>query len=76
MDEKPIIRNPTETLSHFQYGNVTVKQGNLSIDLIFRNVTHTLEYDNMTSKRILGKQFTENNCKLLEVFQATVNEYR
>ena len=76
MDEKPITRNPTETLSHFQHGNVTVKLGNLSIALVFRNVTHTLDYNNMTSKRILGKEFTEKNCKQLEIFQATTNEYR
>jgi hypothetical protein len=76
MDEKPIIRNPTETLSHFQHGNVTVKLGNLSIALVFRNVTHTLDYNNMTSKRILGKEFTEKYCKQLEIFQATTNEYR
>ena len=76
MDEKPIIRHPAETLSHFQHGNVNVKQGCLSIVLIFRNVTQNLEYDNQSSKRVLGKIFPQNNCNNLVVFQATVNEYR
>ena len=76
MDEKPFLRHPAETLSHFQHGNVIVKQGNLSIALIFRNVTKTLQYDNMSSKRVLGNTFNQDNCTQLEVFQATVNEYR
>ena len=61
MDEKPIIRHPAETLSHFQHGNVIVKQGNLGIALIFRNVTQTLDYDNMSSKRVLGNRFNHEN---------------
>ena len=55
---------------------MTVKQGYLRIYLIFRNVTQTLDYDNMSSKRVLGNRFNHENCTHLEVFQETVNEYR
>ena len=76
MDEKPMIRHPSETLSQFQHGNVNVKKGHLSMALVFHNVTKTLIYDDITCKRVLPKTFTHDTRTTLDIFDDTISTYR
>ena len=76
MDEKPIIRHPHESLSQFQHGNVVVEEGNLSIAMVFRHVSNTLIYDNITCKRVLSSTFIHDNREHLHSFDKTLQEYR
>ena len=43
-----------------------VKEGQLSIGLIFRNVTQSLTYDNISSKRIIDDTFHNRKRKYKE----------
>ena len=55
-----MIRGPNETLSQFQHGNVNVKEGDLSIAMVFRCVNTTLPYDHITSKRVLDTDYIKS----------------
>ena len=76
LDEKPLIRYPLENMSQYQHGNVTVKSGNLSIALVFRNVTKTLVYDNVTLRREISETMTHHNERQLVTFDETYIECR
>ena len=70
-DEQPMIRIIGEPLSQFQHGHVNVNKGDLSMGLIFRNVTHTLVYDNVKSTRILPDNYLEGHKSTLYKFDST-----
>ena len=74
-DEKPMIRHSGEYLSQFQHGKVLVKEGLLSIGLIFRHVTNSLRYDNVTGTRVLPKNFFNGKTEYLEKFDATLENF-
>lgn len=74
MDEKPILRYPTESLSQFQHGNISLKTGCLSIALVFRNVTNTLIYDNVTSRRAIDVEWVHTNSSIAERYNNTYRE--
>ena len=76
VDEVPMIRCVGETKSQYQHGNVKVKDGDLSIGLIFRCVTHTLNYDNITSRRVLPKHYFRGNTNLLQSLDATLGDHQ
>ena len=58
-------------MSQLQHGNVTVSKGELSIALVYRNVTQYLDYDNVTCTRKLPKDFHKRYNKNLDVFDDT-----
>ena len=70
-DEKPYVRNIGETLSQFQHGNVRVKEGQLSIGLIFRHVTQAIAYDNKSCLQVLPKIFLESQEEYFTKLDAT-----
>ena len=63
-------------MSQYQHGNVAVKSGDLSMALVFRNVTKTLLYDNVTLRRDISEQLTHNNERKLQTYDATYSECR
>ena len=75
-DEKPIIRKVSENLSQFQHGNVKVKMGKLSIGLVYRNVTHSRNYDNVTSKIVLSSNYWAAKSRYITLFDETYSKDR
>lgn len=75
-DEKPVVRYSGEYLSQFQHGNVFVKEGLLSIGLIFRHVTKSLIYDNVTCMRVLPDNFFNDKREYINKFDATMEKFK
>ena len=71
-----MTRHNAETLAQYQHGNISVKEGHLSIGLIFCNVTQSLIYDSITSKRILDRNFHTKKRKYLELFDETFADFK
>lgn len=76
LDEKPTYRPPCPYLSQFQHGNVSVETGKLSMALVFRNVTSTLKYDNLSMKRVLDASYIHDNRDQLQSYDETYDNYR
>lgn len=75
MDEKPTHRPPSQSLSQFQHGNVDVKDGNMSIALVYRNVTRTLVYDNVTLTRVLNSKDPCAKAYVIDGYDASYQKY-
>ena len=75
-DERPAVRNLDEPLSQFQHGNVLVNQGDLSLALVFRHVTKSLLYDNVTSTRVLSTKFCDGQREYIDKFKATTDNFK
>ena len=74
-DEKPQKRYHTEGLSQFQHGNVNVKEGDLSIALVFCHCTKTLIYDHIASKRVIDNIVIENNKENFAILDSTYSQF-
>ena len=65
LDEKPMKRQSEDKISQIMHGNVRVKQGCMSIAFVFRVVTTSDIYDNITDFRILTHQHQSMNERFI-----------
>ena len=64
-DEKPLVRTHGESKCQLQHGNVHVESGDMSIALVYRNVTKTLKYDSINCRRLITDQYFNKHSAFL-----------